>query len=56
MSKSNKNNQCSIKLTPQATNKVLATMKIPKIPSIAVNALDIINNASYSHLHHFSTK
>lgn len=56
MSNNSKNGQCSIELTPKATNKVLSTMKMPKIPSIAVNALNIINNASYSHLHHTPTK
>ncbi|MDF1883637.1 hypothetical protein JHD49_06770 [Sulfurimonas sp. SAG-AH-194-C21] len=44
--------KCSISLTPDSTNKVLSKMKMPKIPTIAVNALNIINNASYSHLHH----
>ncbi|MFK5937170.1 MAG: hypothetical protein QM497_02130 [Sulfurimonas sp.] len=48
--------QCSIDLTPQSTSKVLSKMKMPKIPAIAVNALNIINNASYSHLHTSTTK
>ena len=52
----NKNSKCSISLTPHSTNKVLSKMKMPKIPSIAVDALNIINNASYSHLHHTITK
>ncbi len=46
--------KCSINMTPHSTNKVLSKMKMPKIPTIAVNALNIINNASYSHLHHTS--
>ncbi len=52
----NKNSKCSISLTPHSTNKVLSKMKMPKIPSIAVDALNIINNASYSHLHHTHTR
>lgn len=47
----NKNSKCSISLAPQSTNKALSKMKMPTIPSIAVNALNILNNANYSHLH-----
>ena len=53
---SNKNSKCSISLTPNETNKVLSKMKMPNIPNIAVNALNIINNASYSHLHNTHTR
>ena len=42
--------QCAMSLTPQKTKDVLLKMKVPTIPSIAVNALNIINHASYSHL------
>ena len=47
---------CSINITPQSTNIVLSKMKMPNIPTIAVNALNIINSASYSHLHQSATK
>ena len=46
----NATNQCAMNLTPQETKHVLSKMKVPTIPSIAVNALNIINRASYSHL------
>ena len=42
--------QCAISLTPQETKHVLSKMKVPTIPNIAVNALNIINHASYAHL------
>ena len=45
----NKDTKCSITRTPQSTNKVLSKMKMPKIPTIAVDALNIINNASILH-------
>jgi len=51
---SKKSSKCSISLTPNSTNKILSKMKMPKIPTIAVDALNIINSASYSHLHHTS--
>ena len=53
---SHKGRQCSINLTPKSTNKALSKMKMSKIPSIAVDALNIINNASYSNLHNPITK
>ena len=46
----NVTNQCAINSTPQETKHVLSKMKVPTIPSIAVNALNIINRASYAHL------
>ncbi len=52
----NNNSACSLNSTPKSTNKVLLKMKMPKIPTIAVDALNIINNASYSHLHHTLTR
>jgi hypothetical protein len=51
-----KNAKCSISLTPYTTNNVLSKMKLPVIPTIAIDALNIINNASYSHLHPIQTK
>jgi len=46
----NVQSQCAMNLTPQKTKHVLSKMKVPTIPSIAVNALNIINHASYAHL------
>jgi hypothetical protein len=48
--------KCSINLTPKATNDALSKMKMPKIPDIAVNALNILNHASYSHLQNTHTR
>ena len=47
---------CSINMTPQSTNRVLSKMKMPKIPTIAIDALNIINSASYSYPHHTATR
>jgi len=46
----NISSQCAIPVTPQKTKHVLSKMKVPTIPSIAVNALNIINHAAYAHL------
>ena len=51
-----KASNCAINVTPKNTNKVLSKMKMPSIPAIAVNALNILNNASYSHLQHTNNK
>ena len=51
-----RNTKCSISMTPQSINRVLSEMKMPKIPTIAVDALNIINKASYSHLHQPATR
>jgi len=39
-----KHSLCPIKTTPKETNKILSKMKLPSIPNIAINALNIINN------------
>lgn len=40
----NKNAKCSLNITPQSANKALSKMKMPKIPSIAMDALAILKN------------
>ena len=44
-----KNSKCSINSTPNDTNKILSKMQMPKIPNIAVKALNILNNTNYIH-------
>jgi hypothetical protein len=40
-----KNEQtCAINLTPKKTKQVLSKMKVPKIPYIALDALDKLNH------------
>lgn len=56
MQTATKKSNCSISLTPQATKEVLSKMKLPTIPNIAVNALNIMKNASYSQFTHSSSK